>query len=201
MARKMMSLKDYLLRNLATGESKRVKGIIGMLTKSEDFITVLSLLSGQDKDRLETIQYYEVLLGRFRSNSHLVNDYISNKEWHNWTEVLIEMSNVLWKWRDKFEPNMWLKTNAKIYEVAFGNFKDDEKYSEEGLCFMCSRLFTEILRNFACHAREGDKTSDFHISSEKIQEISTLIGTRPEHMTHYNLIKEKISEYGLLKSQ
>lgn len=197
MGRKSLSLKQYLLEGLAEKKPKRVKGVIGMLIESEDFLTVLTVLDGQNKNITDTIHFYEALFRRFRLNSHLVDGYMIKEEWHNWTEVLIEMSNVLWKWRDRFEPNMWLETNAKIYEVAFRNFKDDEKYSEDGLCFICSRLFTEVLFNFASHAREGDKSDNFHISSEKVKEISKMIGTRWDSVTHANIIEEKISKHSL----
>ena len=197
-SRKKMSLAKYLANNIKGRKPKRVKGVIGMLIEPEDFMTVLAILSGQDKNLSEIIQLYEVLFRRFRLNSHLIDGYMIKEEWHVWTEVLIEMSNVLWKWRNKFKPNIWLETNAKIYEVAFRNFKDDAKYSQNGgLCFMCSRLFTEVLFNFASHAREGDKSGDFHISSEKVKEISKKIGTRWDSVTHANIIEDKISKHSL----
>ena len=195
MARKKRSLIKYLFSNIKGQKPKRVKGVIGMLTKSEDFMTVLAVLSGQDKNIPQTIQLYEALFRRFKLNSHLMDGYMTRQEWHEWTEVLIELSSVLWKWRDKFEPEMWLGTNAKIYEVTFRNFVDDEKYSQSGLCFICSRLFTEVLFNFASHAREGDKSGDFHISRKKVEEISKMIGTRWDSVTHANLIEEKISKH------
>jgi len=194
-ARKRLSFKNYLLKILADKKPKRVKGVIGILVEPEDFMTVLTVLGGQDKNIPETIQFYEAFFRRFRLNSHLVDRYLTREDWHNWTEILIEMSNVLWKLRDKFEPDMWLETNAKIYEVTFINLYSDSKYSESGLCFVCLRLFTKVLFNFANHAREGDKSSDFHITNEKFKEISQMIGTRPDHITHANFIEEKISKH------
>lgn len=197
---KPLSLDKQIGEMLTEGDVGKAKWFMENLREASDFLIALTILSGRDKKNDETIEFYDSLFWGFKSQSRLIDlskNYITKKEWHNWTEVLIEMSNVLWKWRDRFEPNMWLETNAKIYEVAFRNFKDDEKYSQNGLCFMCSRLFTEVLFNFASHAREGDKSGDFHISSEKVREISKMIGTRWEAVTHANIIEEKISKHSL----
>lgn len=199
MARKRKTLDKYLIENIKNGKSegvKKVKGVIGTLTNAEDFLITLTILHGQDKNYFETVEYYEALFRRFKLNSLIIDCYEVKQEWHMWTEILIEMSAVLWKWRDKFEPNSWLETNAKIYEVAFGNFQNYENLSiNGGLCFKCARLFTEVLFNFSNHARKGDKSGDFHIFDSNIKEISKIIGTRWEAVTYSNLFDEKIKEH------
>lgn len=198
MARKRKSLEQYLIENIKDGSIervKKVKGVIGTLTNAEDFLMTLAILHAQDKNLFEVIQYYEALFRRFKLNDFIADCYEAGQEWHIWTEILIEMSSVLWKCRDKFEPNAWIETNAKIYEVAFGTLQNYKEFSGNGLCFQCSRLFTEVLFNFAKHARDGDKSGDFHISDDNVRKISKIIGTRWESVTHSLLIEEKIKEH------
>lgn len=194
---KPLPLDKQIGEMLAEGDTGKAQWFMENLREASDFLIALTILAGRDKKDDETIEFYDSLFWGFKSQSRLIDlseKYITKREWHIWTEVLIEMSSVLWKWRDKFKPDMWLETNAKIYEVVFRNF-EDEKYSEDGLCFICSRLFTEVLFNFASHAREGDKSDNFHISSKKVKDISEIIGTRWDSVTHSNFIEKKITEY------
>ncbi len=181
---------------LAGGDKRdigKAKWVVEDLKNAKDFLTAVSILHGKDKNCETTIDLYNSLFWSFKWRC----GFITREQWHIWAEVLIELSSVLWEWRDKFEPNMWLEMNAKIYEVAFRNFEHDGKIksSENGLCDVCSRLFTKILFNFANHVKEGDKSSQFHLSQEEVEKISKMIGTSWNFVTYANLIEEKIIKH------
>lgn len=194
MPRKTSLLKKHL-SNLTEKRFKKIKNVIGMLVGPKDFLTILTVLDGQDKNIPDTIHFYEALFRRFGLNSHLVDGYMTKEEWHNWTVVLLELSNVLWKFREKFEPCMWLETNKRIYEITFKILKsfDSEKRSHKE-CKPCSTLFSVILSNFTSYREEGD------IEKLKIPSVDTLkwiceknVGRSWYYLTCGNLIEQIIN--------
>ena len=195
MARKKRSLVKYLTNSIKSQLPKRVKGVIGMLVEPEDFLTVLVVLDGQDKNIPETIKFYEAFFRRFRLNSHLVDCYLTKKEWHDWTVVLLETSNVLWKLREKFEPNYWLETNKKIYETTFNILKsfDSEKRNHKE-CKHCYRLFSTIFSNLASYGTDNDIKKLRLPSLDKIKEVCEKnVGLNWHFLTYGDIVEEKIN--------
>jgi len=194
MTRKAPSLKEYILKALSDKKPKRVKGVIGMLVEAKDFLDVLTVIDGQDKNIPETIQFYEAFFIRFKLNSHLVDGYLTKQEWHDWTVVLLELSNVLWKFREKFEPNPWLETSKRIYEITFGMLKNFEA-EKRGLkeCKHCSRLFSTALNNFITYAKTGDKEKLHLPSIEELKKVCEKnIGLQWYHLTCGRLLEKKL---------
>lgn len=195
MARKsFLSLEKCLTKMLAKGEYKKVKGVMGNLTVAKDFFTAVSVLHGQKKNR-DTVVLYESLFRSFRMRNHIIDDYLTANEWHKWTEILIEMSSVLWRYRDIFEHKAWLETNAQIYKVAFRNFNYFEKKARNKICSQCSRLLQVILLNFAQYAREEDRAEDFSLLVDDLEEVLQMIGSSLNSLTYCDFIKEKISSH------
>lgn len=193
MARKGLSLEQYLLKSLANKKPKKVKGVIGMLIEPEDFLTVLAVLDGQDKNVLETVNFYETLFRCFRLNGHLVDCYMTKQEWHDWTVVLLELSNVLWKFREKFDRGSWLETNKKIYEIMFEVLKSfDSGKRDHKECKYCSRLLSNTLSNLI-YAKESD-IIDLHLPPlDKIKEVCEKnVGLNWYYLTCGPVIESKI---------
>lgn len=193
--KKKRSLMNYLTNSIKDQMPKRVKGVIGMLVDPEDFLTVLAVLGGQDKDIPETIKFYEALFRRFRINTRFVDGYLTKKEWHNWTIVFLEISKVLWKLREKFEPKYWFETNKKIYEIPFKVLKDfDSGKRDRKECEHCSRLFSTIFFNLVSYAKTGDIRGLGLPSLEEIKRVCEKnVGLSWDHLTYSNLIEEKVS--------
>ena len=195
MARKKRSLMKYLTNSIKGQMPKRVKGVIGMLVEPEDFLTVLAVLDGQDKNSPETIKFYEAFFRRFRLNSHLVDCYMTKEEWHDWTVVLLETSNVLWKLREKFDQSSWLETNKKIHEITFKVLKsfDSEKRNHKE-CKHCSRLFSSIFSNLATYGKDSDIKELCLPSLEKIKEVCEKnVGVSWHFLTYSSTVEEKIN--------
>ena len=195
MARKAPSLDRYILKAISDKKPKRVKGVIGMLVEAKDFLDVLTVIDAQDKNIPETIQFYEAFFRRFRLNSHLVDCYLTKQEWHDWTVVLLELSNVLWKLREKFEPDYWLETNKKIYEITLNilkNFDSEKRNHKE--CKHCSRLFSSIFSNLAIYGKDSDIKELCLPSLEKIKEVCEKnVGVSWHFLTYSSTVEEKIN--------
>lgn len=174
---------------------KRIKVVIGMLAEPKDFLTVLTVLDGQDRKNPETIDFYETLFRRFRLNSHLIDCYLVKQEWHEWTVVLLHFSNILWKLRGEFEPVQWLETNKKIYEITFNILKsfDSEKRGHRE-CKHCSKLFSTILSNFTTYGKRSDIDELLLPSVDKLKEICEKnVGLDWYYLTCGSLIEQIIN--------
>ena len=192
---KVLSLERYLSKSLTDKKPKRVKGIIGNLFEPKDFLTVLTMLDGQDKTISETIDFYEALFERFGFRSQFIDGYMIKKEWHNWTIVLLHLSNILWKSREKFEPKPWLETNKRIYEITFKILKSfDSEKRDHRECKHCSDLFSVILFNFTSYGRGGDIDELRLPSVDKLKEICEKnVGLNWYYLTCGRIFEEKIN--------
>ena len=126
------------------------------------------------------------------SFTHLTKD-----EWRDWTGGLIELSNFLWKNRDKdkIEPNLWLEVSRKIYDVSFKNFQQFDAFKRVSReCKYCSRLLSVILYNFAVNAKEDESPEHFCIPLiDKIRETAMKnIGVPWYYVTYNALIEERV---------
>lgn len=194
MLRKESLLKGDILENLDS--EKKLKEVIETLTEPEDFLNVLAVLDGKDKNISETADSYEALLRRFKIISPLINCYTAKEEWHAWTVALLELSNVLWKSRDKFDQSLWLEANKKIYEIMFKvlkSFDSDKRDHKE--CKHCSRLFSNMLSNLI-YAKEND-INDLHLPPlDKIKEVCEKnVGLNWYYLTCGPIIEEKVGDF------
>lgn len=193
---KRIPFSEYLSKKISNGAYKKVKCVILTLSNNpKHFLTALAVLGAQDKNISETIQFYEVLFRRFRLNSHLVDSYMAKEEWHTWTVVLLELSNILWKFREKFEPSSWLETNKKIYELTFKTLKSfDSQKRDHKECKCCSRLFTTILSNFTDYGKKLDfQNLHFPPLGILVEICEKNIGRKWHFFTPGRLIEEKIN--------
>lgn len=182
-----------LLESLDESNISEAKEILESLFDANDFLTAIAVLHPRNKDA-DTVDLYKSLFSSFKKKeSGFINHSLPKKERRIWNEILIEMSLVLWKWRDNFEPDMWKETSAKVYEEGLQKLGEGKSESENRLCDVCTRIFSQLLFNFASYARDTDNPNDFHLTEGKVKELSERIGFASwEEVTHCGLIEEKI---------
>lgn len=193
MSRNRKTIVDYLTLNLKSGNYKKANGVIGAPGSPIDFSAKIAVLNAQEKTP-EVVKSYNVLLNRFLKEGFT---HLTKNEWRDWTVGLIELSNFLWKNRQVIEPSLWFKTNRKIYDVSFKNFKQYDA-SKRVICECkdCSRLLSAIIYNFAINAKEGDCPDNFCIPGiDTMKEISNKhIGVTWYYLTYSALIENKLNK-------
>lgn len=189
------NLDLVMLEALSEGNIPKVRNILENLSNANDFLTAVAVLHARSKNDHTIALYNSLFLSFKKMDRGFVNHSIPKGERRIWNEVLIEMSSVLWKWRDNFEPNMWHEVCAKVYEEGLKKLGDGKDESEGGLCDICTRIFSQLLFNFASYARNTDNPIHFYLTEEKVKELSEKIGFSSwKEVTHSNLIEEKIRE-------
>lgn len=175
MARNKKTLLDYVLKNIENNESKKVKGVIGIIEKPEDFSTILTILAGrEDKNFSSKVDYYESLFERFLLISDLFNPTkLKKKDWHSWTVIFSEMSNILWGCRNNFNPLIWINAINKIYEISFETMGrvEPNNSSDTSECGNCSKLFSNLFSHLSEHASTDDLSRLKLPSLDKIIDI------------------------------
>lgn len=201
----MSSLTDLDLKLLETLGSDDVniakaKEILENLSCTNDFLTAIAILHPRNKKDDDTVDLYNSLFSSFKKKqSGFINHSLPKGERLIWNEILIEMSLVLWKWRDNFKPEIWKEMIIRVYEEGLKNIGNGKDESEGGLCDVCTRIFSQLLFNFASHARIDDNPVDFYITEERAKELSKKIGFGSwEEVTHCDFIEDKISKLRLL---
>jgi hypothetical protein len=119
---------------------------------------------------------------------------MTKEEWHNWSVVLLELSNVLWKLRERFDQSSWLETNKKIHEITFKVLKsfDSEKRNHKE-CKHCSRLFSTILSNFTAYGKSDDANALSFSSIDEIKEMCEKnVGLNWYYVTCGRLFEKKL---------
>lgn len=182
-----------LLEALGNSDIDEAKKILGKLSNANDFLTAVAILHPRNKDD-DTVDLYKSLFSSFKKKqSGFVNHSLPKRERLIWNEILIEMSLVLWKWRDNFRPEIWKEIIIRVYEEGLKNIGDGKDKTEGGLCDVCTRAFSQLLFNFASYARETDNSNDFQLTEEKVKKLSKEVGFGSwEEVTHCGLIEDKI---------
>lgn len=195
---KKVSLDIDLVQSISDEDHNKVFDIIKKLIKPDQFLSALGVLDSQDKDRPETIEYLEVLVNQFCCNSEYICDSFKDpKEWHDWTEVVEFISNILWKNRNKFEKNFWIKATQTINEVSFKNFI---MFDEVDKCKCCSGLLSTILDNFIKYKEAGEKPETFYINPSKIRQFYSRIGEEPNFITGIDIIEEAFANKNIISN-